>query len=152
MDSADGVRSLGRPSAKGKRKELSVYPGSFIWRRIDDEWLVSRSASAFFALSSVVIVGMTVVIFADVDTQALGSVGNALLGIGGVFATVGVFFLWGGMWRYWIRCDASSLAARRVWFFALAVGLWYGAILYYALVYVPRARRPQVKQTRSVEN
>jgi hypothetical protein len=75
-----------------------VYPGSFIWRRIDDEWLVSRSASAFFALSSLVIVGMTVVIFVDVDTQALGSVGNALLGIGGVFAAVGVFFLWGGMW------------------------------------------------------
>jgi hypothetical protein len=129
-----------------------VYPGSFIWRKIDDEWLVSRSASAFFALSSLVIVGMTVVIFADVDTQAPGSLGNALFGVGGVFAAVGVFFLWGGMWRYWIRCDTTSLTARRVWFFALAVGLWYGAILYYALVYLPRTRRPQVKQTRSVEN
>jgi hypothetical protein len=128
-----------------------VYPGSFIWRRIDDEWLVSRSASAFFALSALIIVGMTVVVFANIESRTLGSVGNTLLGIGGVFAAVSVFFLWGGMWRYWIRCDSSSLAARRVWFLALAVGLWYGAILYYALVYLPRARGRQVMQTRTLE-
>ncbi len=128
-----------------------MYPGSFIWRRIDDEWLVSRSASAFFALSALIIVGMTVVVFANIESRTLGSVGNTLLGIGGVFAAVSVFFLWGGMWRYWIRCDSSSLAARRVWFLALAVGLWYGAILYYALVYLPRARGRQVMQTRTLE-
>jgi hypothetical protein len=117
-----------------------MYPGSFIWRRIDDEWLVSRSASAFFALSSLVIVGMTVVVFANVEPQALGPAGDTLLGTGGVFAAVGVFFLWGGMWRYWMRCDSSSLVARRVWFLALAVGLWYGAILYYVFVYLPHVR------------
>jgi hypothetical protein len=125
-----------------------VYPGSFIWRRIDDEWLVSKSASAFFALSVLIIVGMTVVLFANIESQTLGFVGNALLGIGGVLAAVSVFFLWGGMWRYWIECDSSSLAARRIWFLVLVVGLWYGAILYYALVYM---QRPRVMQRGSLE-
>ncbi len=121
-----------------------MCPGSFIWRRIDDDWLMSRSASAFFALSALIIVVMTVVIFANIESRTLGSVGNTLLGIGGVFAAVGVFFLWGGMWRYWTRCDTSSLVGRRLWFLALAVGLWYGAILYYAFVYLPSARGRQV--------
>jgi hypothetical protein len=71
-----------------------VYPGSFIWRRIDDEWLVSRIASVFFALAAFVIMGMTIVLFADIETRTFGSVGNAFLGIARVLAAVSVFFLW----------------------------------------------------------
>jgi hypothetical protein len=138
--------------AMGKeRRELIVYPGSFIWRRIDDEWIVSKSASLFFALSVFFIVGMTVVIFANIESRTLGSMGNTLLGIGGVSAALGVFFLWGGMWRHWIRYNFSSLAARRIWFLALVVGVWYGAILYYALVYLPSTRGSQVTPTRTLE-
>jgi hypothetical protein len=84
---------------------------------------------------------MTIVVLANIETRTLGVLSNTVLGIGGVLGAVGVFFLWGGMWRYWIGCDSSFVFARRVWFLALSVGLWYGAILYYVLVYLPQTRR-----------
>src|SRR5271170_6415487 len=98
--------------------EVIMYPGSFIWRRIGDRWLVSKSASAAFAVSALVILGMTVAIITT-EPQSLGSVIQFFLGIGGILAAVSVFFLWGGMWHYWGKCDRSSLTARRLWFFAL---------------------------------
>src|SRR4029077_2367924 len=110
-----------------------------IWRRIGDDWPVSKSASASFALSALIIIAMTAA-FVLAEPQDLSVLRDILWGTGGVLAAVSVFFLWGGMWQYWIRCDSSSHAARRAWFFVLFVGLWYGAILYYALVYVPRTR------------
>ncbi|MGA7080675.1 MAG: hypothetical protein WBQ43_20130 [Terriglobales bacterium] len=125
-----------------------MYPGSFIWRKIGDTWLVSKSASAAFALSAIVILGMTVAIVTT-EPQSVGSVVQFFLGIGGILAAVSVFFLWGGMWRYWGNCDSSSLAARRVWFFALVFGLWYGAVLYYLLVYLPNTLRLDAIHTRS---
>jgi len=118
--------------------ELIMYPGSFIWRRITDEWLVSRAASASFAISTFLIIGTTFVFLDGKEPQQAGSIGNLLWGVGGVSAAVSVFFLWGGMWRHWISSDSSSLTTRRVWFFVLLVGLWYGAIIYYLFVYLPR--------------
>jgi hypothetical protein len=113
-----------------------MYPGSFIWRRIGDKWLVSKSAAAGFAVAAIIILGMTVAIITT-EPQTIGSVVRFFLGIGGILAAVSVFFLWGGMWHYWERSDSSSLAARRAWFFGLVFGLWYGAVLYYLLVYLP---------------
>lgn len=125
-----------------------MYPGSFIWRRIGDTWLVSKSAAAAFAVSAVVILGMTVAIVTT-EPQSVGLVVQFFLGIGGVLAAISVFFLWGGMWHYWGKCDPSSLAARRAWFFALVFGLWYGAVLYYLIVYLPKVLRMDAIRTRS---
>ena len=125
-----------------------MYPGSFIWRRIGDTRLVSKSASAAFAVSVVVILGMTVAIV-KTEPETVGSVVQFFLGIGGILAAVSVFFLWGGMWQYWGKCDSSSLGARRTWFFALVFGLWYGAILYYLAVYLPNTLRLDSMHTRS---
>ena len=127
-----------------------MYPGSFIWRRIGDKWLVSRSASAAFALAAVIILGMTVAIITT-EPHRVGSVVQSFLGIGGMLAAVSVFFLWGGMWHYWERFDSSSLGARRAWFFALVFGLWYGAILYYLFAYLPRAQGLYAMHTRRPE-
>jgi len=115
-----------------------LYPGSFIWKRFSDAWLVSKHASRLLGLSAFIIVGMSIILVAN-RTQAWISDGGAFLGAGGVLAAVSVFFIWGGMWRYWMICDSSSLA-RRLWFAVMVFGLWYGAIIYYALVYLPRAR------------
>jgi hypothetical protein len=148
MSAVGAMQTAGHDQPHGR--ELTVYPGSFIWRRINDEWLLSRSASALFAMAGFVIVGMTVVIFANIQSATLDPVSNAALGVGGVLAGLGVLFLWGGMWRYWIRCDSSTVAARRFWFLVLVAGLWYGAILYYAIIYLPN-RRSQVMQTGTLE-
>lgn len=118
-----------------------MYPGSFIWKWIDNSWLVSKSASALFAAAGFVIVAMTWVVFSDTINHPSGPVANVILGVGGVLGALGAVFLWGGMWRYWIECDSSTVAARRFWFVVLAAGLWYGAMLYYATVYLPATRQ-----------
>ena len=113
-----------------------IYPGSFIWRRIDDNWVVSRSAAKLFAVSSIVILAMTGFFFLNINASELGTLSNALLAAGGVCAAASVFFLWGGMWKYWMRFESSSPSARRAWLLLLVVGLWYGAILYYVFRYL----------------
>jgi hypothetical protein len=118
-----------------------LFPGSFIWRRISGEWLVSRMASALFAACCVLIAVMTAVLYRDDQLQDIGSIASVLLGVGGMACSVGIFFLWGGMWRYWMTGKPSNRAARRLWFLLLIVGVWYGAILYYVFVYLPASRR-----------
>jgi hypothetical protein len=73
-------------------------------------------------------------------------VGNLFWGTAGVFTAVSVFYLWGGMWKYWIRLDLSSRAARRTWFLVLLIGVWYGGVLYYSFVYIPAIRKMRAKQ------
>jgi hypothetical protein len=118
-----------------------IFPGSFIWRRISDEWLVGKKASVLFAVSSVLIAGMTAALFSDVLTQDSGSLITLFWCVAGSLCAVGIFFLWGGMWRYWMLGEPSNRAARRIWFLFLVVGMWYGAVLYYALVYLSASAR-----------
>ncbi len=116
-----------------------MYPGSFIWSRLNDEWLVSRRASAYFAASTVVIAAMSTVWFVKIPIQDSGPLSRCFWAIVGVLAAVSIFFLWGGMWRYWMRHDSSKIS-ERVWFVLLVFGAWYGAVLYYLLVYLPTRR------------
>lgn len=117
-----------------------MYPGSFIWRFISDEWLVSRRAAWLFAFFSTAVAGMTVALNSSVIPHR-GAPAAASWALGGVLAGFGIFFVWGGMWRYWIARDPSPRRARRVWFLILFVGIWYGAILYYLAVYLPTIGR-----------
>jgi hypothetical protein len=41
-----------------------------------------------------------------------------------------------GMWSYWLRVDRSTRKLKRLWFFVLLVGFWYGSILYFLLKYL----------------
>jgi hypothetical protein len=118
-----------------------MYPGSFIWNRISDEWLQSKTASSLFALSSVFIAAMTVVCNYDDRIPTTGFLVNLLLGVGGVLGVSSLFFLWGGMWRYWLRCDQSARILRRFTFVLLIVGICFGAIFYYLIVYLPGVRK-----------
>jgi hypothetical protein len=116
-----------------------IYPGSVIWKRISDEWLVSKAASGLFAVSSFVIAGVTWLLFGYNLPQNPPLTVEVLCGILGVSGPIAMFFLWGGMWRYWMRGEPSNRFLRRLWFVALVLGIWYGAILYYLLVYLPGA-------------
>jgi len=62
---------------------------------------------------------------------------NAAWGVLGVAGAIGTFFIWGGMWAYWTRCDSSRRTVKRIWFMVLLLGFWYGAVLYYLFKYLP---------------
>jgi len=57
------------------------------------------------------------------------------MGIEAVLGPLSVFFLWIGMWRYWIRIDNSSRREKIISFILLFVGMFYGAVIYYFFVY-----------------
>ena len=118
-----------------------MYPGSFIWSRISDEWLVSRDASRWLGVSALIILLVTIAIFADLPSQTGSVAPNLVWGIAGTFGAISVFFVWGAMWRYWMRDEPSLRANRRAWGVLLTVGVWYGAILYYLFVYLPATNR-----------
>ena len=61
---------------------------------------------------------------------------NLLWAVVGIVGALSLVFVWTGMWQYWLRLDSSSKSVRRMWYFALIVGFWYGAILYYLLAYL----------------
>lgn len=72
-----------------------MIPGSFIFKRIDDDWMVSKMAAILFAASSFMITLMTPVWFGYVNIPNTTLWGNTLLGILGVVSTLSVFSLGG---------------------------------------------------------
>jgi hypothetical protein len=118
-----------------------MIPGQYLFgKKISDEWLTSGTASRLFAFSVIVTLAATAVllIFEVRDTSVLSRI---FWGVCGVLFPLSIFFLWGGMWRYWMTGQPSSHVARRIWFIFLLFGMWYGAVLYYAFVYLPATRK-----------
>jgi hypothetical protein len=118
-----------------------MFPGSFIWKWISEDWLLSRAASVMFALAAGIILGMNCVWFGYIHVSETGAIQNVFLGVAGSLCALSIFFLWGGMWSYWLRCDTSRRIVRRVTFVLLVVGIWYGAIFYYLVIYLPGVRK-----------
>jgi hypothetical protein len=57
-----------------------------------------------------------------------------------LFAIIG-FALWGGMLRFWSHWDSSARSARIATFSLLIGAAWYGAMVYFLLVYIPSDSR-----------
>jgi hypothetical protein len=112
---------------------------SRLWNRIGDRWLVSRSASNMFGAAAILIVVVTALLAFNM-AQDTGLLSEVFWAVAGVLSGLGAFFIWSGMWRFWSRLDQSSRFARRVWFVTLLIGLWYGAVLYFVLVYMRSPR------------
>lgn len=102
-----------------------------VWDRIGDKWLVGRIAAALFATSAIVSVGISVAVI------RLGEFPPSLL----VPTFLTGLFLISGMRHYWTKCDQGHKTARRIWFFVLTFGVWFGAALYCAFVYLPQVKR-----------
>ena len=115
-----------------------------LWKRAGDRWFSTNEARIVFGAAAGLILAVTAVLWRGTPKNPAPAV-NVGLGVLGVLAGLSIFFLWSGMWRYWIRCDSSRLLVRRIWFFVMLVGFWYGAVLYYICVYLPRTttRRQQ---------
>lgn len=111
-----------------------MVPGSFIFRRLSDEWWAGRTAFWLFGLASLIILATSPIVFDWTSAADTSTLAGVLLGLLGCACVLSVFFLWAGMWHYWARFDSSSQAARRLWFVVLLGGLWYGAILYFLFV------------------
>jgi hypothetical protein len=120
---------------------------SRLCNRIGDRWLVSKSASNMFAAAAILIVLVTALLAFNM-AQDTGLLSEIFWAIAGVLSGLGAFFIWSGMWRFWSRLDQSSRFARRIWFFMLLIGLWYGAVLYFVLVYM-RSSRTSFAENRS---
>jgi hypothetical protein len=103
--------------------------------RISDDWLVSRVAVVLFMASTVIVIVETPVWFGaiTIPDTVVGNILGAKIGIVGALS---IFFLWIGMWRYWIRIDKSKPAAKRLSFIILLIGFWYGAALYFLVRYL----------------
>lgn len=108
------------------------------FRRFTDEWLVSRQAATLFLVSVPFILALTPFLLGWVTVTNPTIWMNVLGAIIGVAGPIALFFLWLGMWRYWMRLDDSTVVAKRIWFAVLLVGLCYGSILYFFLVYRPQ--------------
>jgi hypothetical protein len=67
----------------------------------------------------------------------LSQSGREALSFAGATGALGIVFLLVGMWLFWLKCDASSKPWKTIWFFALLLGLPYGAVPYYLFVYLP---------------
>jgi hypothetical protein len=58
--------------------------------------------------------------------------GGLLVGLGGA---VSALFLWLSMWWYWWQVDRKERGMNVLWFLALSLGNWVGAMVYYFLVF-----------------
>ena len=109
------------------------------WEQVSDKWLSSKMARRLFGAATAMIVIITIAFYLPIPPDPPVAE-RVLLGLVGILSALSVFFLWSGMWCYWIRRDPSSRFARRVWFVVLLVGFWYGAAAYYLCVYLPGTR------------
>ena len=118
------------------------FSRSFVWKWLGNDWFATEKASVLFAVSSLLTLLLTAVLFIGIPSPStLSTVSVVLFGVAGFVCPFAMFFLWGGMLRYWTRGEPSNRTARRVWFIVLILGLCYGAILYYLFVYMPTVRR-----------
>ncbi len=118
------------------------------WSWFKDTWLVSRQAVRLFFVAVVFVLALIPVFLGLVDPAKMSLAMRLPWTIVGMVGTISLFFLWFGMWRYWMRLDHSRVFAKRLWFVVLLFGLWYGSCLYYFFVYRPQVTRRQGTETK----
>jgi hypothetical protein len=102
------------------------------------DWLISRLTAKLFFVSALLVMALTAAFAWPIDTGKMSiwyRIPDALLG---VLGPLGLFFLWFGMWRYWVIVDNSRRWVKRLWFLVLLFGFWWASVLYYFAVYLPQ--------------
>jgi hypothetical protein len=106
---------------------------------VEDDWLFSPIASKLFFLATLCVVALTLEYNLDITRAPQWQ--KQLWDVAGIIEAVGVLSLWLGMWRYWSRVDDSKRRIKRLWFFVLLIGFWWGSALYYFFQYLPQTWR-----------
>lgn len=101
-------------------------------------------------VSTIAILGITVYLYTltamHIDEQAFllsPAYFQDATNIFGMIGAAGGVTIYYTMWFYWREMDASKPGKKRLWFFVLLLGLWYGSCMYFYFVY-----RPQVAALR----
>jgi hypothetical protein len=116
-------------------------PGfNWFWDRTSYKWIVSTQAACLFGLASILICCLTVFLFGGVAAKHVndGILLQAVWAVFGVTGTLSCFFLMSGMKKYREIVEIRT-GERRARFvsFSLLIGVWYAAIVYFLLVYLP---------------
>ena len=106
-----------------------------------DEWLATHQAGRLFLVSTFLVLALTPVFLGRIDTSTMSFWTRLPWGILGILGPIALFFLWLGMWRYWVRLDNSKVWAKRAWFVILLFGFWWGSCVYCYFVYLPQVFR-----------
>jgi membrane protease YdiL (CAAX protease family) len=118
-----------------------VKEGPMIKSVFRDEWLLSRQAAKLFILAGLLVLAVTPAFLGLMDTANMSAPTKLTWDVLGVVGSLGLFFLWFGMWRYWVKLDTSRRWPKRIWFFVLLVGFWWGSCVYCCFVYLPQVFR-----------
>jgi hypothetical protein len=111
-----------------------------------DRWLCSRQAATLFAVAACLVLVTTPAFLGWMDTSRMAASTRFGWDALGAAGAVGLFYIWFGMWRYWLKLDTSHPQTKRLWFIILLVGFWWASVLYFLAIYVPqRARRNRSK-------
>lgn len=113
------------------------------WEWFSDAWLRTRQAARLFFIATLLVAAVTPQLFGWVKPLSMPIWVRILWSILVIVGTLALFFLWFGMWRYWVRLDRSTRVVKRLWFVALLFGFWYGSCFYYYFSYRPQVLRHQ---------
>lgn len=112
-----------------------------IWTWYKDSWLVSRKAAKLFFVSTILVFSMVPLFLNMVDTTKMAFWTRLPWGLLLTLGPIAALFLYFGMWRYWACIDSSRSWTKRIWFFILLLGIWWGSCLYCLVVYLPQVFR-----------
>ena len=120
--------------------------GSFDYDRLFLRW----KTVVLFGIAAALSLGAIVLRFTDLDFSTLSHLAVVALSLLGAAVAIGGFSLLTGMWLFWVKCDASPRWQRSGWFFILLFGFFYGAVLYYLVVYVPKVKKALSNQRNGI--
>lgn len=109
-----------------------------IWNWFKEDWLVTPQAARLFAVSTFLILASTPAFLGIIDAPRASFWVRLLLMLLGILGPISLFFLWIGMWQYWVRVDRSGTWKKRAWFLVLLIGFWWGSCLYCIFAYLPQ--------------
>jgi hypothetical protein len=117
----------------------SVGPGG-LFNFFNDRWIATAQAARIF-FSCTLCVAFATPVFLGLDLARAYSRLGLFKDIAGGVAAAGTLFIWFGMWRYWARVDSHSKWLKRLSFFVLLIGFWWGSCLYFFCGYLPEVLR-----------
>jgi hypothetical protein len=110
---------------------------NWFWNRVSDKWIASAQAAYIFGLAAVLICLLTAYWLGVIKVHETGAAGNMIWGTMGVLSVLSIPFLWGGMRKYQEMRDKESAEKSKAIRLAMMIGVWYTAIAYFLLVYLP---------------